>query len=96
MNERELYRKKMQAKLNEAKAELDKLKAKAEGAGADRGLKLAEQIKNLENKIEGSKKSLGELAEKSDDAWQSAKEGLDSAWDSLKEGLRDAASKFKE
>lgn len=96
MNEKELYRKKMQAKLDEAKAELDKLRAKAKGAGADRGLRLAEQIKSLENKLEDGKKNLNKLAETSDDAWQSVKEGLDSAWDSLKAGLKDAASKYKE
>lgn len=59
------------------------------------GLKLIEQVKTLEGKVEEARSKLKELSETSDDAWDSVKEGVDSAWDSIKKGLKDAASKYK-
>jgi len=53
MNEKELYQQKTQAQLDEWKAELDKLKAKASSASADTQLELNKQIKALEGKLEG-------------------------------------------
>lgn len=95
MSEKELYQQKRQAQLDEWKAEVDKLRAKASGASADTQLALNAQIKALEGKIEEGKAKLAELAEASDDVWESIKEGVESSWDSLKSAFRDAASKFK-
>ena len=96
MNEKELYRKKVQAELDQLKAELDKLKARADKADADTKLKANKQIKELESKINEVENKLNELAETSADAWGALKNGVDSAMDSLKSGFKDAASKFKE
>ena len=52
MNEKELYQQKKQAQLDEWKAEVDKLKAKASGASADAQLELNREIDTLEGKIE--------------------------------------------
>ena len=52
-------------------------------------------IKTLEGRIEEGKGNLTKLAEATDDAWESIKEGVESSWDSLKSGFVDAASKFK-
>ena len=62
MSDKELYQQKMQAKLDEWKAEVDKLKAKASGASADAQLEMNKQIKALESKIEEGKAKLSELA----------------------------------
>ena len=95
MSEKELYQQKKKAQLDEWKAELDKLRAKASGANADTQLALNEHIKALEGKIQEGEGNLTKLAEASDDAWESIKEGVESSWDSLKSGFVDAASKFK-
>ncbi len=55
MNEKELYQQKKQAQLDEWKAEVDKLKAKASGATADAQIELNKQIEALEGKIEEGK-----------------------------------------
>lgn len=88
MNNRELYKQKMQAQLDEWKAEAYKFKAKASGVSADAQLELNKQIKALEGK-------LGEIADASEDAWESIKDGAESAWASLKSAFSDAAAKFK-
>jgi flagellar biosynthesis chaperone FliJ len=95
VNDKELYQQKMQARLDEWKADVDKLKAKASGASADVQLDMNQQIKVLERNIEEGKAKLSELAEAGEDAWESIKDGVESAWDSLKSAATDAASKFK-
>lgn len=95
MNEKELYQQKRQAQLDEWKAEVAKLKAKASGASADAQLELIREIKALEGKIEQGKAKLAELAEASDEAWDSIKDGVESGWKSMTSAFRDAAAKFK-
>ena len=51
MNDKELYQQKKQAQLDERKADLDKLKAKASMASADIQIRINEQIKTLEDKF---------------------------------------------
>ncbi len=95
MNEKELHQQKKKAQLDEWKAEVDKFKAKASGASADAQLELNKQIKVLEGKLEEGKTRLAEIADASEDAWESIKEGVESAWDSMKSAFSDAAAKFK-
>ena len=95
MNDKQLYQQKKQAQLDEWKAEVDKLKAKASEASADAQLKLNKQVNALEGKIEDGKAKLAEIAEASDDAWESMKDGVESAWDSMKSAFRGAVDKFK-
>jgi hypothetical protein len=96
MSEKKLYQQKMEAKLDEWKAEVDLLKAKASGASANAKLKLNQQVKDLEAKIGQGKAKVAELANASEESWDSIKEGIESAWGSLKSAFKDAASKFKE
>jgi hypothetical protein len=82
--------------LDEWKAELDMMKAKASGASADVQLKMNKQINVLESKIEEGKAKLSELTTASEDAWETIKDGVESAWDSLKSALSNASSKLRE
>lgn len=96
MGEKELYQRKMRAQLDEWKAELHKLEAKAAGARADVQLEMNRRIQALQGKIEEGRTKLSALAEATDDAWESLKEGVESTWKSLRASLREAASKLKE
>jgi len=95
MNDKELYQQKMQARLDEWKAQVDKLKAKASGASADAQLDINRQIRVLERNIEEGKAKLSEITAAGEHAWESIKDGVESAWDALKSGVTDAAAKFK-
>ena len=86
---------KKQAQLDEWKAEVGKLKAKTAGFSADVQLELNKQIETLKTKIEDGKAKLAQVADASEDAWESSKEGVESAWDSMKSAFRDAAAQFK-
>lgn len=94
MSEKELYQQKKQAQLDKWKAELDKLKAKASAASADAQLELNKEIEVLEGKVEEGQTKLAEIADASDDAWESIKDGVESSWDSMKAAFSDAAAKF--
>jgi hypothetical protein len=96
MSDKEIYLQKMRAQLDEWKADVDKLKARASRASADARLESNKQIEMLESKIENGKKKLSELSRAGEGAWESLREGVDSAWDSLKSAVSDAAAKFKD
>ena len=96
MDDKELYQQKLQAQLDEWKADVDKLRAKASKASADAQLTMNKQVDALDRKIEEGKVKLSELARSSEDAWESVKQGVESAWGSLKSAFRDASSKFKD
>ena len=92
---RELYRQKMQAKVSELKAEVDKLKAKASMASADAQLDIDKQVKQLEQRIEDGVAKLSELASASEDLWEKLKVDVEIVSESLKSSLHDAVEKFR-
>jgi predicted nucleic acid-binding Zn-ribbon protein len=89
------YQRKMRAQLDEWAADLDVLKAKAATASAEVKRDLTEQIHALEEQIQKGRKKLAELADSSDDAWDSIRGRLESTWSSLKSAIGDARSKLK-
>lgn len=93
MSDKELYKKKMQSQLDEWKAEIDKLRARASGSSADAQLALNKRIKDLDAKVDTAEAKLAELGEAGEAAWESVKERVESAWGSLKAALSDAGDR---
>jgi len=83
MTERELHSQKLQAQLDEWKADLALFKARASGAGADAQLALRKQCEELDKRVHEAGVKLSDLAGAGEDAWESVRKGIDSAWDSL-------------
>lgn len=96
VSDRDLYRRKMQAQLDDWKADVRKLKARASGLSTDAQLELYRQIRELDGKIEMAEDKLAELGQSGEEAWESVKEGVESAWDSLKSAVSDAVSRIKD
>ena len=94
MSMKEAYEKKLQSKLDEWSADIDKLKAKADSAEADAQLEYYKQIEELRSMQAAAGKKLGELKESGDDAWEDLKAGMDSAWDSFSSSIKSAVSRF--
>jgi hypothetical protein len=78
MDNKEIYRQKVEAQLDLWRAEIEVMKAKAKLAGADVKLDMEEQANNLEAKL----------------AWAILKDGAESIWGNLKQSLSEAKSKF--
>lgn len=95
MSERELYEKKLQAKIEEWKAEAAKLRAKAEGASADAQLEWKREVDEIEDEIGRAEERLAELRDASGDAWASVKKGAEDAWASVAKGFERAVERFE-
>lgn len=94
MSMKKAYEKKLEAKLEEWNADINKLKAKADSAEADTQLEYYKQIDVLRTKQDEAKKKLNELKDASDDAWEDLKVGIESAWESLGSSIKSAMSRF--
>ncbi|MCC5848221.1 MAG: coiled coil domain-containing protein [Verrucomicrobia bacterium] len=95
MSHKELHEQKIQAQIEEWKADIAKLKAKASKADADAKLALEKEQATLEDKIANAKVRLKEIRESSGDAWDEMKSGAKDAWGSLSDAAGKAAEKFK-
>lgn len=95
MSNKEAYQKKLQAQLREWSAEIDKLKAHADKAGADAQLGYYKQIEELRSMQTAASSKLAEIKAASDDSWEDLKAGMDSAWSTIGDALKSARSRFK-
>lgn len=95
MDTKELHKQKLQAQLDGWKADVAKLKAKATAEAADAQIAMQNQFEILESNIDEVQAKLTELAEASEEAWESVKHGVESAWNSLTTAVHDAMAKFK-
>jgi hypothetical protein len=96
MNDRELYRQKYQARLDEVKAEIAALKARASGAKADAQLEINTHLRELDHRMHDAGDRLAELAAAGEETWDAARKKAESTWGALKAGASAAAAKFKE
>lgn len=96
MNDKELYRQKHQAQLDEWKAEVARLKAKAAGAKADAQIELNRHLGELDKRVHEAGDRLSELAAAGEGAWDTARKRVESTWDALKAGVGAAAAKLKD
>ncbi len=95
MGMKDAYQQKIEAQLDEWKADINKMKAKADKANADVQLKYYKQIEDLQSKHESAQEKLKELKKSGKDAWEDLKVGVDLAWESLGEAVNSANSRFK-
>jgi hypothetical protein len=92
---KDAYIAKLQAQLDEWGTEIDKLKAKADKAGADARIEYQSQIEDLRSMQATASQKLTELKEANLHTWESLKEGAEHAWNSLSNAVKSATSKFQ-
>ncbi|WP_323846549.1 hypothetical protein [Microbulbifer magnicolonia] len=95
MSDRSAYEKKLQAKLDQRKADIDKLRARAREADANARIALNSQADELERRHSELKHQLHQVAEASDDAWDSVKEGAEAAWRKMESAFDKARQKLR-
>ncbi len=95
MSSKEAYQQKMQAELDQLKARIDLMRAKAAEAGADTRIELEKTLSGLDDRREKMEGRLDALKDAGEDAWDDVKKGVADAWDELGQAVDDASSRFR-
>lgn len=93
--DRKTFIDKFTAQLKEWDAEIEKLEAKAQGAGADAKAEIQKKIQELQDKKKAAQSKLEEAKEASEEAWEDLKSGAEKAFEDMKGAFKNAFSKFK-
>ena len=95
---KDAYTRKAEARLEEAMARLDMVKAKIKGAVAGGQMELEATLKNAEQladaQVETVKRRLARLREAGEDSWDDAKQGVDEAWEELSVAIKKIVARF--
>ena len=94
-DKRKAYEEKLDAQLDEWKAQIDLLKARAGKGKAEAKIEYYKTIEALQQKQDEAATKLHELKTSGDEAWENLKTGAEKAWDEVKAAFHSAASKFK-
>lgn len=92
---KEAYRQKMQAELDQCRARIDMMRAQAAEAGADARIEYERQLDSLEERRRQMEAKLDELGSASGAAFEDMKKGFASAFKDLGQAVEDAAARFK-
>ena len=95
MSSRDEYVRKMQEKLTELNADIDKLTAKASAVSADLRSEYNEEMAALKAKQAAVRQKIEEVKKSGESAWEDLKAGADLAWTAIGEAIDSAKSRFK-
>ena len=95
MSTKEEFVRKMHSKLDLWSAEIDKLSAKADQAGAEARAEYHKHIDELRAKKAAAQHKLEEFKQTSEGAWEDVKTGVELAWDAMGEAVDSVKSRFK-
>jgi chromosome segregation ATPase len=95
MSMKEAYEKKLQGHLSEWRADIDKLKAKAEQSEGDAQIAYYKELEDLRTQQEKARDKLDDLRDAGENAWEDMKAGLDKSWDDLGDAMNKALARFK-
>lgn len=94
MTKFDVYKKNIEAKMEEWKSDLDKLKHKAKDAKNDAKTKIEGEVKDLEASLDKGKQKLKDLAEAGEDKWESLKGGIEETMETLASSFKNMRTKL--
>lgn len=95
MDRKQAYAQKMEGHLDEWRAEIEKLEAKAKQAQGDAKVEYHRVVDELRAQQEIASHKLANFQKSSDGAWEDLKLGVDRAWKNLGTAVDTAASRFE-
>ena len=87
MSSQNEYIEKMKANLDQLDAKIDVLQAKAKEASADAKIEYNQKVDDLRQQRKEGEEWLDKMADASDDAWESLKDGFSEAYKKMKSAL---------
>lgn len=94
MDRKEAYQEKLSAQLDEWKAEIDKLDARAQKVEGEIKVEFLNKVDQLRAQQEIASHKLANLQQAGDEAWDDLKAGVDIAWKNLGTAVKSAAARF--
>lgn len=94
MTDKSSVEKKLEAQLDEWKADIAKLEAKARQAGADAQADYEAEIKRLRKLQDDANAELKKLQTASGGAWEDMRKGAEQSMQAMQKAMRDAWSRF--
>ena len=95
MNRKQAYEQKLDAQLDEWKADIDKLSARASQAEGEAQIQLNETVEKLQAQQQIAQHKLEKFRDAGDEALDDLKSGLDIAWKNLGKAIDSATSRFQ-
>ena len=95
MSNRDAYVEKYKAKLDEWNAEIAKLEAKAEQAGADAKVQYQQEVDKLNARLKEARKNMEEIQAANEAAFKDLKSGAEKMWKSFEDSIQKAWSRYK-
>lgn len=93
MDQKNEYQQKMEARLDEWRAEIDKLQSKAASAKEDTQKAIEKNLDSLRDQMNSARARLEELGKASEHAWKDLRTGVDRAMDDLKTAVERAVDR---
>lgn len=94
MDKKQAYLEKLDAELDEWKAQITQLHAKADKAQADAKLTYLEEVDKLKAKQKEAEAQMEKLKTAQGDAWKDVTKGVEAAWDDLGKAMKSAWNRF--
>lgn len=94
MNDKDIYLEKIQAEINEWKAQIELFKAKAVNATTDAKITMHKDIEAIEEKVEEGKAKLLELSKSTESTFASMKKIFETKWEIVKTAIADTSKKL--
>jgi len=95
MSTKDAYQQKLEAQLREWQADIDKLKARADQADADRKIAYDNEIDSLQQKQQALRQKLEQLRSSGEDAWEELRSGAEKAWKDMDNAFKSALTRFR-
>lgn len=96
MSTKDAYKQKIDADLELVQAKLDEFKAQAERLSAEAQIRHAMHVEDLEMKAAAVKAKRQELDEVSDDVWEQLTDSVENTWKVLQSSLENVVTTFKD
>jgi hypothetical protein len=94
MEAKNAYQQKIEARIDEWNAEMDKLRARAERLEAEGRIEAQRRLLDIQARRDAAEAKLADLKKTGDAAWRDLTEGVDRAVQELGDAVKKAASKF--
>jgi uncharacterized protein involved in exopolysaccharide biosynthesis len=96
VDHRQLYMEKVNAQIEQDKARIAEMRARAAEKNADVKSEYLREVEALENKLQALRENYGKLHDSDETAWESIKEATESAWESLTDSIAKATRRFRD